>query len=258
MSELEVEVQGRVAQLTLNRPSARNALSPALLRALIDACGSLRGEEEVRAVVLRGAAGTFSAGADLVGFMTELGSSDPEAVADLGRRAAEALAALPQITVAAIEGHCVGGGLVLAGACDLRWAAPGSSFCIPELELGIPLAWGGLARLVDLLGETVAADLVITCRRFDVGEAVRVGLVSAVLDGALEETLEARVAAVASRPRGALRTTKRQLAAIRAGRFDPTADAAALLDALNDPESQRAAQEYIARRVRSRKDAPGG
>lgn len=253
MPELDLEIRGRVARLTLNRPSARNALSPSLLRALVDACASLRGDEEVRVVVLRGAAGTFSAGADLVGFMSELGSSDPESVADLGRRAAEALAGLPQITVAVIEGHCVGGGVVLAGACDLRWATTESSFCIPELELGIPLAWGGLERLVQLLGESVAADLVITCRRFGVDEALRYGLVSAVLDGALDEAVDARIEAVASRAAGALRTTKRQLSAIRAGDFDAAADAGALLAALSDPESQRAAQDYIARRVRSKK-----
>jgi enoyl-CoA hydratase/carnithine racemase len=252
MSDLDLELRGPAARLTLNRPRSRNALSPSLLEALVDACGSLGARDDVRVVVLRGAGGAFSAGADLPAFLTRLGTEDAEAAADLGRRAAEALAALPQITVAAIEGACVGGGMVLAGACDLRWAAHESTFCVPELELGIPLAWGGMERLVHLLGETVAADLVLTGRRFDAVEAKRIGFLSTVLDAPFDATVDRQVDLVASRPAGALRTTKRQLGAIRAGRFDARADAAALLAALHDPESQRAAQEYIARRVRSK------
>ncbi|MCZ7685080.1 MAG: enoyl-CoA hydratase/isomerase family protein [Sandaracinaceae bacterium] len=253
MPELDLGIRGRVARLTLNRPSARNALSPSLLRALVDACASLRGDEEVRVVVLRGAAGTFSAGADLVGFMSELGSSDPESVADLGRRAAEALAGLPQITVRGHRGPLRG-----RRRRPRRGVRPPLGYdrellLHPRARAGIPLAWGGLERLVQLLGESVAADLVITCRRFGVDEALRYGLVSAVLDGALDEAVDARIEAVASRAAGALRTTKRQLSAIRAGDFDAAADAGALLAALSDPESQRAAQDYIARRVRSKK-----
>ena len=85
---------------------------------------------------------------------------------DLGRRAAEALAAIPQITIAAIKGYCIGGALVLSAACDLRIAADDSRFSIPELDAGIPLSWGGMAHVVRLLGESLANDLVLTCRRF--------------------------------------------------------------------------------------------
>ena len=134
---------------------------------------------------------------------------------------------------------------MLAGACDLRWAAPGSRSTIPELELDIPLAWGALPRLIDLVGESMAVELVVTCRRFDLDEATRIGFVSATFDGDLEE----RVSELASRPAGALRTTEAQLLAIRGGTFDPKSDAAALLAALHDPESQRAARDYIARRI---------
>ncbi|HJL20190.1 MAG TPA: enoyl-CoA hydratase/isomerase family protein [Sandaracinaceae bacterium LLY-WYZ-13_1] len=247
---LDVETHDAVARLTLRRPEVRNALSPALLETLIDACEGLHHDDALRVVVLRGADGTFCGGADLPGFLTRFGADDPEAVADLGRRAAEAVAALPAITVAAIEGHCVGGGVVLAGACDLRWAAPDARLCVPELALGIPLAWGGLERLVRLVGESAALELVLGCERVDAAEARRVGLLSAILEAPFAEHLEARLSRLADKPLGALRATKRQLRAIREGRFDAKADAGALVAALNDPESQRAAQAYFARRAR--------
>ncbi len=253
MTKLDVERDGAVAHLILNGPKVRNALSPAVLRAVIEGCEQLAGEEAIRVVVLRGAGGTFSAGADLATFMGELGGGKAEETADLGRRAAEALTTLPQITVAAIEGHCVGGGVVLAAACDVRECAPGTVFCIPELEIGIPLAWGATERLVQLLGETAAVDLILTGRRFDADEAAQLGLVTRVVQGPMDEALAALVDVIAVRPAGTLRTTKRQLLAIRAGRFDATTDAAALLAALADPETQRAAQKYIARRAAAKK-----
>ncbi|MBO6934015.1 MAG: enoyl-CoA hydratase/isomerase family protein [Deltaproteobacteria bacterium] len=248
MTELDVKRDGAVARLILNGPEMRNALSPAVLRAVVDACAELATDDEVRVVVLRGAAGTFSAGANLPTFMAELGGKAEE-TCDLGRRAAEALAALPQITVAAIEGHCVGGGVVLAAACDVRECTASAMFCIPELEIGIPLAWGATERLVQLLGETAAIDLILTSRRFDASEAARLGLVTRVVEGPMDEALAALVDVIAVRPAGTLRTTKRQLMAIRTGRFDASADAAALVSALADPETQQAAQRYMARRL---------
>lgn len=249
MTQLDMTREGAVAHLTLNGPAMRNALTPEVLRRLVAACEALANEAEVRVVVLRGAAGTFSAGADLGAFMGELTGADAEAGADLGRRAAAALLELPQITVAAIEGHCVGGGVVLAAACDVRECTTDARFCIPELEIGIPLGWGATERLVQLMGETAAVDLILTGRRFDASEAARLGLVSRVVEGPMDDALAALVDVIAVRPAGALRTTKRQLRAIRAGRFDARADAAALLAALADPETQQAAQRYAARRL---------
>jgi enoyl-CoA hydratase/carnithine racemase len=246
---LEVDIHDTTAAVVLNRPDAKNALSPELLRRLIETCERLGEEDDVRVVVLRGCNGAFCAGADVMGFMAMLGADDPEPTADLGRRAANALAGLPQITVAAIEGHCIGGGVVLAGACDLRLAAPDAWFSIPELELGIPLAWGGMERLGQLIGETAATELVLSCRRFDVEEARDIGFVSTILEGEFDEALTDYVKTVASRPAGVLRATKHQLLGIRDGTFDAKSDAHALLDALHDPETQQAAQDYITRRM---------
>ena len=200
MAELEIKRDERVAWLTLNRPAARNSLSPKLLEELLEACAALQDDLSIRVVVLSGAGGVFSAGADLMGFMASMHGADPEQAADVGRLAAEALLALPQVTIAAIEGHCVGGGLVLAACCDLRWAQAEAWFSAPELDLGVPLAWGGMQRLVDLLGDTMASELVLTCRRLTSEEALVHGLISRRIEDDFQAQVEDTVEQIAERP----------------------------------------------------------
>ena len=140
MSGLSVLVEEGIARVVFDRPNVLNALSPSLLNDLIETCADLGRDHSVRIVVLEGAGSCFSAGADLPAFLSLLTGPDARDTADLGRRATNAIAGLPQITVAGIRGHCVGGGLVLAGACDVRIAADDTRFVIPELDAGIPLA----------------------------------------------------------------------------------------------------------------------
>lgn len=248
MSQIEVVRTGHgVVRITLNRPERLNAISPGLLRDLMAAADELKMDNSVRVVAIQGAGDSFSAGADLPEFASELAST-PEAASDLGRLAMEAVAELPQITIAVIHGHCVGGAAVLAAVCDLRVCAADSRFWIPELEAGIPLAWGGMHQLVRLIGETMAADLVLTCRPFGADEALRTGFVSRVLDveGFWEEA-DRVVTSIASKASHPLLVTKRQLRAIRSGRFEPTLDAAALLESFSDPEAGQMIQLYTDR-----------
>lgn len=263
MVELEIRRDERVAWLTLNRPSTRNSLSPSLLQELRESCATLADDSSIRVVVLSGAGGVFSAGADLMGFMASMHGDEPVQAADVGRLASEALLALPQVTIAAIEGHCVGGGLVLAASCDLRWAQADAWFSAPKLDLGVPLAWGGMQRIVDLLGDTMASELVLTCRRLTSEEALVHGLISRRIERDFQAQVSEAVEQIAEKPGQVLRTTKRQLQGIRAGDFDGRTDAAALLAALRDPESQQAAQRYFARRAarsaqRDSDEAKGG
>src|SRR5690606_19166115 len=104
--------------------------------------------------------------------------ADPREAADAGRRAADALEAMRPVTVARIHGHCVGGAVVLAAACDLRVAAASTRFAIPEVDLGIPLAWGGIPRLVREIGPALTKELVMTCRPFGADEAKAAGLLN--------------------------------------------------------------------------------
>ena len=153
------------------------------------------------------------------------------------------------ITVAAIHGHCVGGGVLIAAACDIRIAAQDATFSIPEVDVGIPLAWGGIPRLVRELGPTLTKDLVLTCRPFDAAEAARVRFVSRLVTA---EELSAQAQAVAeklaSQPAYALRVTKQHVDAV-AEESGSTAqsfrDADTLLAAVSDEESLEVMARYL-------------
>jgi enoyl-CoA hydratase/carnithine racemase len=252
MSDLTISSESTVARVVFNRPSVLNALTPSLLGDLIEACERLAEDKSIKVVRFEGAGDAFSAGADLPAFLSSLNGEEARAVADLGRRATNAIAELPQITIAGIRGHCVGGGLVLAAACDLRVAAHDARFAIPELDAGIPLAWGGLQRVVRLVGETLAADLVLSCRPFSGEEALRAGLISRVVSAdRLEDELAALEDIIAEKPGNVLTVTKRQLLEIRGGTFDARSDADALLAALKDPESMQHGMRYIQKRIRN-------
>ncbi len=249
MPDLTLTKHETVARLQLNRPLALNALTPDMLEELIVLCEGLENDTTTRVVLLEGAGENFCAGADLPQFLERL-RSDPHGTADLGRRAKEALAALPQIALAAMHGHCIGGGLVLSGACDIRVAADNSRLSIPELDAGIPLSWGGMADMVRLLGETVANDLVLTCRSFDAEEALRIGLVSRVVPiGDFETEVATLSEQIAGKPSVVLRQTKQKLQRIRAGTFDARGDAAEVLEALDDDEASAVRREYVQRNM---------
>ncbi len=150
-----------LAQLTLDRPAKRNALDRAMLTSFTEAVAQLAARDDVQVVVVRGAGGSFCAGADIGEWVSP---SPAEAVAgsELGRRAFDALAALPAVSVAVLEGSALGGGFELALACDLRVAADSALLGLPELGLGNLPSWGGTARLIDTAGLGVARHLLLT------------------------------------------------------------------------------------------------
>lgn len=253
MSGLNVSIEGAVARVVFDRPKALNALSPSTLSELIGVCDDLGKNDAVKVVAFTGAGDCFSAGADLPAFLPFLSGPDAHATADLGRRTTNAVAELPKITVAAVRGHCIGGGLVLAGACDIRIAGDDVRFMIPELDAGIPLGWGAMEHLIRLVGETLATDLVLTCRPLGAEEALRAGLVSRVVPAdRLDAELEALLDAVVRKPEIVLRITKQQILAIRDDSFDPREDANAMLSSLRDPEAMKVGVEYISSRIRGK------
>jgi enoyl-CoA hydratase/carnithine racemase len=249
-----MEIDGAVATVTLRRPGVLNALSAELLEELTEACAILEGRDEVRVVILRGEGRAFSAGADL-SMVGALGDGGPRAreVAASGDVAATALEALPQVTVAAIHGHCVGGAVILAAACDLRVAAADTTFCIPEVDLGIPLAWGGIPRLLREVPPAVARDLVLTCREFGADEALAFGLVSRVVPAdRLDGEVTALARDMAAKARLPVRATLDAIAShLGVGAPHGWSDADTLLSAIADPESRAAGQAYVARVFRS-------
>ena len=159
---LKLEIKGAIATVTLNRPAARNAMSAALMREMIACAGSLAAKREVDVVIVRGSGKCFSAGADLKDasrWGNGAQSLDQQReIAGLGYRMARAWEELPQITLAAIEGYAIGGGLALAAALDWRVMARDAFVSLPEISLGIPLTWGMLPRLVNLVGPARATE----------------------------------------------------------------------------------------------------
>jgi len=241
---LGVDLADGVGTIVLNRPEKLNALSAQLLEELIAAAAWFDDRTDVRAVVIRGAGRAFTAGSDLSSAGEQGGSYSMREGLDLGRRMVDAVADMRPLTVAAIHGHCIGGGVVLASACDIRIAAEDTRFSIPEVDLGMPLTWGGIPRLVRELGPSLTKDLVLTCRRFDGVEALRMGLVSRVTpaDG-LESEAAAVAEKLASQPAYALTTTKRHVDAVAeeaASTGQTFREAELLFAALQDEECQAA------------------
>ncbi len=247
---LRVEVAGRIGQLTLAQPDKLNPLGSNTLREIAEAAAWFD-TTEVSIVVVTGEGRAFSSGFDL----REFAGGDtgaPSGSADLGRRMADAVERMAALTIAAIKGPCVGGGVVLASACDLRIAADDTVFSIPEVDLGIPLAWGGIPRLVREVGPAMARELVLTCRPFDAVEAKALGFVNRVVPrGELDAAVEELADQLALKAPNVVRTTKRQVnealdaMSSTAGAW---ADATLLTNSLHDPEARAAAQRYLARR----------
>ncbi|MGH2994806.1 MAG: enoyl-CoA hydratase/isomerase family protein [Gaiellaceae bacterium] len=187
---LEVRREGAACVLTLNRPEKLNALSTAVERELLAALGSLEVRES-RCVIFAGAGRAFSAGADV----TELSRDDPAGIAAYYRETGdvyERIAGLPQPTIAAIHGYCLGGGLELALAADFRVADETAVFGLPEVELGILPSSGGAHRLVRIVGPARAKELMLLRERFGAREALRLGVVTEVAaeGAALDRSLE--------------------------------------------------------------------
>jgi enoyl-CoA hydratase/carnithine racemase len=244
---LRLEREPPVATVTLCQPERLNALSPQAMAELLDACQHLAGDTDCHVVRLRGAGRAFCAGFDIDALACAV-THDAEG-ADLGRRLIDAWSALPQVTLASVHGTCIGGGVLLAAACDLRIAAEDTQFALPEVELGLPLAWAGMPRLVRLVGPAVAAELVLDATPFDAAQALQWRLVNRVVDAApLDAEAAAWARRLASRPPTVLRAVKRRWAqAVEAlsPALGDASDTRDLLDALADPASQAARAAYL-------------
>jgi enoyl-CoA hydratase/carnithine racemase len=210
MSVVEIAREGEVAVLRLNRPEKLNAISSEVERALHAALES----DDVRtssALVVAGNGRAFSAGADI----SEFEGRSPEDVLRYYRETGgvyEELAALPQPTIAAIHGYCLGGALELAVALDFRIADESAVFGFPEVSLGILASSGGLHRVTRLLGPARAKELFLLAERFDADEARRAGVITEVVQegNAYQRALEVAVR-LAALPRDAVAVTKQAI-----------------------------------------------
>ena len=252
---LNIEVSAPIGRLTLNRPERLNAMNSTMLRELAEAAHWFDTQVDVRAVIVRGTGRAFSAGADLKdssGREADGSWLARRAAAQAGSRMMDAIEAMNATTIASVQGYAVGGAVLLMAACDLRVAAEDARFSIPEVELGIPLAWGGIPRLVREIGPAMTKELVITCRQFTPQEAKAMGFVNRVVPpGELEQHTAKLAEEIAAMPAVPVAITKEHVNAVSraiAG-HSSYADGDVLLSAFASPEGVEARRAYIEQRL---------
>jgi enoyl-CoA hydratase/carnithine racemase len=246
---LDVSVSGEIGALELNRPAQLNALSRQTLQDLAAAARWFDSQQQVKVVVVSGQGRSFCAGFDLNTFSTPDPNYSTRDIADIGRLMAEAIFGMNAMTIAAIQGNCIGGGLVLANSCDLRLAEEDARFVIPEVDLGIPLTWSGIPRLVREIGPAATKELVLTCRPFGADEAKSLGFINTVVPkGTVMTAAQELAEQLASKPAYALRTTKQQVNAALEEMVhsrDYASDADIFAFAVHDPESRAVGERYL-------------
>jgi len=175
-----------LAWVIVNRPAARNALNAAVWDGLAGAAEELAIDAAVRVVILRGAGEqAFISGADISEFRALRADATATAAYDArSARAWRALQAMPQPVMAMIHGFCFGGGVAVALACDLRFAADDARFAVPAARLGLSYPFESLDRLVRVVGPTHAADILLSARTLSAVEAQHIGFVNRLLPAA--------------------------------------------------------------------------
>jgi enoyl-CoA hydratase/carnithine racemase len=185
-SRLRVEREGAIGRMVFDNPARRNAISGNMWRAIPDAMAQFDADAQVRCIVLRGeGTAAFAAGADISEFeqrrSSESNTREYEGIVEAAQFAIERS---PKPVIALIHGFCIGGGLEMALACDLRYASVSSRFAIPAARLGIGYGVHGTNRLVATVGHAAAREIMFTGRRYSSDEALAMGLVNKVLPDA--------------------------------------------------------------------------
>lgn len=183
------EVTGTVAVVRLNRPAERNPLSIATLQDLSRTTSRLFSRADIQTVIFTGTDDVFASGANI----RELSQLDTEAAlrfSKFGQELFQTIAEARPLTIAAINGYCMGGGLDFALACDIRVASESAVFSHPGARLGIVTGWGGTQRLPRVIGRARALEFFATACRYNSHEALEMGLVSHIGDPVISQALK--------------------------------------------------------------------
>ena len=173
----------RVGHVVINNPERHNAISLAMYQAGAAEVNRMAADPEARLLVIRGAGGkAFASGADISKFEKERSSAeDVSKYSDASKAFYDSVFNFPKPTIAMIQGYCIGGGMGLAVACDLRLCEDKSRFAVPAAKLGLGYGYEGIRRLANLVGPAMVKEIFFTARQFSAGEAQEMGLVNRVL-----------------------------------------------------------------------------
>jgi enoyl-CoA hydratase/carnithine racemase len=251
MQEIIVEREPPLAWVTLNRPAKRNAVTSAMWQRLPQLASELGGDGQVRVIILQGAGGAFSAGADIEQMRAGLTDAAAMRVMQAAVQTGQlAWANLDRPTIAAIDGPCTGGGCGLALACDLRLATPNSVFAVPPAKLGLVYSLADSRRLTNLVGPARAKHILFTGEQLTAEEALAAGLINRIV-AQHELTAAARQLArtIANNAQNSVRAAKHIVNAIAAGQ--DTEDAVSLRfynESFASPEFREGANAFLGKR----------
>jgi enoyl-CoA hydratase/carnithine racemase len=175
---IQIAIGDAIAVVTLNRPAKRNAMTLAMWQDIATICDRLGADSDVRAIILTGAGGNFSVGADVSEFAAVRATKQQSVAYEVAVDAAsDAIVAAPKPVIAVLEGYCLGGGCHLSMACDFRYAHANALIGIPAAKLSIVYGVRSTQRLLALVGLTHAKRLLYAAERIDAGTALRIGLI---------------------------------------------------------------------------------
>lgn len=203
--DLMVKRDGPLAKVTLNRPEVLNTMSVRMLKELSQVATEFKDDPSIRVVILTGGSSIFSAGLDLkdpeVKKMLSGDMAERRELVTLGPRACQAWEETRPITIAAVEGFCVGGGVSLVISCDFRVMGQSAFLRIPEINLGLNYSWGSIPRLIHLIGPAKAKEMILLAEEVPAQKCLTWGLAEKVVpSGSSMETAEAIAEKILKKP----------------------------------------------------------
>ena len=217
---------GAIGWLVFHNPERRNAVSLDMWEAIPRVLDDFGADASIRVVVLTGAGDkAFVSGADISQFEKERSSAEAvKRYDEIGERAQARLANYEKPLIAMIRGYCLGGGVGIATACDLRIAADDARFGIPAAKMGLGYRASSMKKLVDIVGKPAALEIMITARQFSADEALRMGLIHKVVPVAeLETATRAYCEMIAANAPLTIRTAKRVIGEVLKTEYDAAA-----------------------------------
>ncbi|MDR3508202.1 MAG: enoyl-CoA hydratase-related protein [Caulobacteraceae bacterium] len=248
---LLLSIDGAVATITLNRPAQRNALNAAMWRALPEAAAKVANNPSIRVLVMRGAGGHFASGADIAEFPVLFASRETTLAYEQGLEdATAAIAGLGKPVIALIEGYCIGAGLAVALACDLRLAADDAQLGAPPAKLGLMYNLVDTRRLIDAVGAAAAKDILFTGALQPAARAMQIGLVNEIhAPQALEAAVRAKALTIAGLSSWTMGKTKTVVELILHGQADDDATTRGwFADAVEGPDFAEGLAAFLEKR----------